>query len=78
MCGHGKIMSLPPDERPKQRPMIKAEESRNVILASYPELKPLLPAPSIMSTNKCWKQGWLKNLVNKFTRVGSKHATKGD
>src|SRR5215831_11148312 len=66
-----KIISLPPDERAKQRPMIKAQESRNVILASYPELKPLLPPPG-------WKQGWLKNLVNKFTRVGSKHATKGD
>jgi hypothetical protein len=72
-----KIISLPPDERPKHRPMIKAEESRNVTLASYPELKPLLPPPSIMPTNKGWKQGWLKNLVNKF-RVGSKHATKGD
>src|SRR5215831_14355149 len=71
-----KIISLPPDERPK--PKIKAEESRNVILASYPELKPLLPPPSIMPTNKGWKQGWLKNLVNKFTRVGSKHAAKGD
>jgi len=73
-----KIISLPPDERPKQRLMIKAQESRNVILVSYPELKPLLPPPSIMPTNKGWKQGWLKNLVNKFTRVGSKHATKGD
>jgi hypothetical protein len=73
-----KIISLPPDERPKQRPMIKAEESRNVILASYPELKPLLPQPSIIPANKGWKQGWLKSLVNKFTRVGSKHATKGD
>jgi uncharacterized caspase-like protein len=73
-----KIMSLPPDERPKQRPMIKAEESANVILASYPQLKPLIPPPSVKPTNKGWKQGWLKNLVNKFTRVGSKHATKGD
>jgi uncharacterized protein YjbI with pentapeptide repeats len=33
------IMSLPPDERPKQRPVIKAEESGNVILASYPKLR---------------------------------------
>ncbi|MFZ0511760.1 MAG: caspase family protein, partial [Candidatus Nitrosopolaris sp.] len=34
------IMSLPPDERPRQRPVIKAEESGNVILASYPEFRP--------------------------------------
>jgi uncharacterized caspase-like protein len=73
-----KIISLPPDERPKQRPLIKTEESRNVILASYSELKPLLSPPSIMPTNKGRKQGWLKNLGNKFTRVGRKHATKGD
>ncbi|HXX97362.1 MAG TPA: caspase family protein [Candidatus Bathyarchaeia archaeon] len=66
-----KIMSLLPDKRPKQKPMIKAEESANVILASYPQLKPLLPPPSIKPTNKGWKQGWLKNLVDKFTRVGS-------
>lgn len=64
-----KIMSLPSDERPKLRPILRTEESANVILASYPELKPLLPPPSIMPTNKGWKQGWLKNLVNKFTRV---------
>jgi hypothetical protein len=73
-----KIMSLSSDERPKQKPILKTEESRNVILASYPELKPLLAPPSIMPTNKGWKQGWLKNLGNKFTRVGRKHATKGD
>jgi hypothetical protein len=40
-------MSLPLHERPKQRPMLKKEESGNVILASYPELKALLPPPSI-------------------------------
>jgi hypothetical protein len=34
------IMSLPADERPKQRQVIKAEESGNVILASYPRLIP--------------------------------------
>jgi len=58
--------------------LIKAEESANVILASYPQLKPLLPPPSIKPTNKGRKQGWLKNLVDKFTRAGNKHATKGD
>ena len=73
-----KIMSRPSDERPKQRPMIKAEESANVILASYSQLKPLLPRPSMKPTNKGRKQGWLKNLVDKFTRAGNKHATKGD
>jgi len=39
------IMSLPPDERPRQRPIIKAEESGNVILASYPKLISPLTAP---------------------------------
>jgi hypothetical protein len=72
------MMSLPLRERPKRRPMLKTEESGNVILASYPELKLLVPPPSIMPTNKGLKQGWLKNLVNKFTRVGSKQATKGE
>ena len=45
------IMSLPLDERPKQRPMLKTEESGNVILASYPDLRspqpsPIMPIPS--------------------------------
>ena len=51
------IMSLPPDERPRQRPMIKAEESGNVILASYPELREP-PPPSIikpMSDNQIYE-----------------------
>jgi hypothetical protein len=40
------IMSLPPDERPRQRPIIKAEESGNVILVSYPDLRtPPPPSP---------------------------------
>jgi tetratricopeptide (TPR) repeat protein len=41
------IMKLPVDERPRQRPMIKAEESGNVILASYPELRPPQPPSHI-------------------------------
>ena len=42
------IMSLPSDKRPKQRPIIKAEESGNVILASYPKLRPppVTPIPN--------------------------------
>jgi hypothetical protein len=43
------IMRLPFDERPRQRPMIKAEESGNVILASYPELRPPPHPSTIMS-----------------------------
>jgi hypothetical protein len=31
-------MNLPPDKRPRQAPMTRAEESGNIILASYPEL----------------------------------------
>ena len=34
------IMSLPLDKRPRQIPITRAEESGNIILASYPELKP--------------------------------------
>ena len=34
-------MSLPLDKRPLQKPITRAEESANIILASYPELKPL-------------------------------------
>jgi Tfp pilus assembly protein PilF len=41
------IMGLPLDERPKQRPMLKTEESGNVILASYPDLRSPLPTSSI-------------------------------
>jgi len=42
------IMSLPLDERPKQRPMLKTEESGNVVLASYPKLipPPTTPVPN--------------------------------
>jgi tetratricopeptide (TPR) repeat protein len=43
------IMSLPIDERPKQRPMLKTEESGNVILASYPDLRSPPPTAQIMS-----------------------------
>jgi tetratricopeptide (TPR) repeat protein len=42
------IMSLPLDERPKQRPMLKTEESGNVILASYPDLRSPPPTAQIM------------------------------
>jgi uncharacterized protein YjbI with pentapeptide repeats len=35
------IMSLPLDKRPRQKPITKADGSANIILASYPELKPL-------------------------------------
>ncbi|MFZ0512960.1 MAG: tetratricopeptide repeat protein, partial [Candidatus Nitrosopolaris sp.] len=34
------IMSLPLDKRPRQTPITRAEESGNIILASYPKLKP--------------------------------------
>jgi len=33
------IMSLPADKRPKKKPMTRAEESGDVILASHPEIK---------------------------------------
>ena len=43
------IMSLPSDERPKQRPVIKAEESGNVVLAPYPRLIPYYVIRAIMN-----------------------------
>jgi tetratricopeptide (TPR) repeat protein len=47
------IMSLPTDERPKQRPVIKAEESGNVVLASYPKLIP--PPINPVSNNSVYE-----------------------
>jgi hypothetical protein len=35
------IMNLPLDKRPRQRPITRAEGSADIILASYPQLKPL-------------------------------------
>jgi hypothetical protein len=34
------IMSLPADKRPRQKPITRAEESGDVILASHPEIRP--------------------------------------
>ena len=34
------ILNLPPDKRPKQKPIRKTEASGEIILATYPELKP--------------------------------------
>jgi len=41
-------MGLPLDERPKQRPMLKTEESGNVVLASYPDLRSPPPTSTIV------------------------------
>ena len=65
------IMSLPPDERPRQRPMIKAEESGNVILASYPELRPSPPS-TIMSVPRNPATKSLESAVHKGI-LGSKN-----
>ena len=35
-----KIVNLPPDRRPKQKPIRKTEASGEIILATYPDLKP--------------------------------------
>jgi hypothetical protein len=51
------IMSLPSDERPKQRPMLKTEESGNVILASYPDLRLPPPASPTIPTSPTPKSG---------------------
>jgi hypothetical protein len=51
------IMSLPVDRRPKQRPITKAEESGNVILASHPELKPVPKEPTPVAASIPAKQG---------------------
>src|SRR5205807_2565188 len=42
------------DKRPKQKPITRAEESGDVILASHPEIRPdpkKSPAPSLLSTD---------------------------
>ena len=51
------IMGLPLDERPKQRPMLKTEESGNVILASYPDLRSPPPTYPIIPSNHPPKSG---------------------
>ena len=64
------IMSLPPDERPRQRPVIKAEESGNVILASYPDLRtpppisPIMPIPSNPPTKRQRSRSTYRNSNN--------------
>jgi hypothetical protein len=59
------IMSLPLDERPKQRPMLKTEESGNVILASYPESRSppssIMPSPSSLPTKSDVHKGILRS-----------------
>ena len=51
------IMSLPSGERPKQRPMLKTEESGNVILASYPDLRSPPPTSPIIPSSPPTKSG---------------------
>jgi len=50
------IMGLPLDER-EQRPMLKTEESGNVILASYPDLRSPPPTSPIIPSSPPTKSG---------------------
>jgi uncharacterized protein YjbI with pentapeptide repeats len=51
------IMSLPLDKRPRQIPITRAEESGNIILASYPELKPRKIEDTLASMLKLLREG---------------------
>jgi hypothetical protein len=51
------IMSLPLDKRPRQTPITRAEESGNIILASYPELKPKKIEDMLTSMLKLLREG---------------------
>jgi tetratricopeptide (TPR) repeat protein len=65
------IMGLPPDERPRQRPMIKTEESGNVILASYPELRPpQSPSPITLAIAQEVRKGFLRSKTKISIAVG--------
>jgi hypothetical protein len=59
------IMSLPADKRPQQKPITKAAESGNVILAEYPELKPLKKEDTLTSMLKLLREG----KVEEFNRM---------
>ncbi|MGC2570991.1 MAG: tetratricopeptide repeat protein [Candidatus Nitrosopolaris sp.] len=64
------IMSLPPNERPKQRPMLKTEESGNVTLASYPDLRTpqIMPIPSSPPT-KSGEAAVHKGILRSKTKI---------
>jgi uncharacterized caspase-like protein len=70
------IMSLPSHERPKQRPMLKTEESGNVILASYPDLRspsptyPTVPSSPPKSGEAAVHKGILRNKTKISISVG--------
>ena len=51
------IMSLPLDKRPRQTPITRAEESGNIILASYPELKSKKIEDMLTSMLKLLREG---------------------
>jgi hypothetical protein len=69
-------MSLPSHERPKQRPMLKTEESGNVILASYPDLRspsptyPTVPSSPPKSGEAAVHKGILRNKTKISISVG--------
>jgi tetratricopeptide (TPR) repeat protein len=63
------IMRLPLDERPRQRPMIKAEESGNVILASYPELRAPPPPSHITPSNPAKAEEARKGFLRSKTKI---------
>jgi uncharacterized caspase-like protein len=63
------IMSLPSDERPKQRPVIKAEEPGNVILASYPQLRPIPSNPNYESLTKTHEAIVHKGILRSKTKI---------
>jgi uncharacterized protein YjbI with pentapeptide repeats/Flp pilus assembly protein TadD len=58
------IKRLPPNERPHQDPIIITEGSANIILASYPKLKPLKIENTLASMLKLLREGNVQEFNN--------------
>jgi uncharacterized protein YjbI with pentapeptide repeats len=65
------IRSLSPDKRPKQTPKAMGEGSGNVILASYPKLKPLKKEDTLTYMLKLLREG----KVQEFNRMREQNST---
>jgi tetratricopeptide (TPR) repeat protein len=64
------IKRLPPNERPHQDPIIITEGSTNIILASYPKLKPLKIENTLASMLKLLREGNVQEF-NKMRETNS-------
>jgi hypothetical protein len=71
------IMSLPLDKRPRQKPITRAVGSANIILASYPELKPLKIEDMLASMLKLLRESKVQEF-NKMREENSDILTMPD